>query len=256
MAAKSGKKTAAKKTKKKAVAKKPATKKAASKPAQAKASKKAPSKATKKAKTSKKAEKKSTVKSVLNKVAAVLKPKKEAKKAGKKAETAAATTPEPKVAKKGRKGAAESEGKVAVQEIQAAAAEVVAPEDEEIVLTDAEGRRYCRAAECDQLSLVDGYCRYHYLLFWKKIQNRKKILAGGKLERYIEELTSRYADKFLEMLRKDLRSEKDFLLAIQELELDEDASGSEEQEEEETKTYLEEIRGISSEESSAADDDY
>jgi hypothetical protein len=115
-------------------------------------------------------------------------------------------------------------------------------EDEEVVLTDAEGRRYCRATDCDQIGIVDGYCRFHYLLYWKKIQNRKRILADGKLERYIEELTARYSDKFVELLRKDLRTEKDFLAAIQELELDDSSSSG--GDEDEAKTYIEEISGV------------
>ena len=130
---------------------------------------------------------------------------------------------------------------------------MTAPEEEtveEIVLTDAEGRRYCRVRDCDQLASVDGYCRYHYLLFWKKIQVRKKILTEGKLERYIEDLTGRYPDKFLDMLRKDLRSEKEFLAAIQELELD-DSSSSSAQDEDEAKTYIEEISGVASDGSPA-----
>ena len=114
--------------------------------------------------------------------------------------------------------------------------------DEEVVLTDAEGRRYCRVKDCDQLASVDGYCRYHYLAFWKKIQVRKKILSEGKLERYIEELTARYPDKFLDMLRKDLRSEKEFLAAIQELEIDESAVDNEF--EDEAQTYIDEVRGM------------
>lgn len=125
--------------------------------------------------------------------------------------------------------------------------------DEEIVLTDAEGRRYCRARDCDQIAAVDVYCRYHYLLFWKKIQVRKKILMDGKLERYIEELTSRYPDKFLEMIRRDLRTEKDFLAAIQELEIDESATESEF--EEDTSAFIEEVRGMGDSGGSASDDD-
>ncbi|MGZ3772324.1 MAG: hypothetical protein ACXVCN_01345 [Bdellovibrio sp.] len=125
--------------------------------------------------------------------------------------------------------------------------------DEEIVLTDAEGRRYCRARDCDQIASVDAYCRYHYLLFWKKIQVRKKILADGKLERYVEELTSRYPDKFLEMIRRDLRTEKDFLAAIQELEIDE--SSVENEYEEDTSAYLEEVRGMGENSSTGVEDD-
>ncbi len=111
----------------------------------------------------------------------------------------------------------------------------------EVILTDAEGRRYCRTRDCDQAAMVDGYCRYHYLLYWKNIQVRKKILTEGKLSKYIEDLTSRYPDKYLEILRKDLRSEKDFMAAIQELEIDE-ASVENEFEEE---NYLDEVRGMS-----------
>lgn len=127
-------------------------------------------------------------------------------------------------------------------------------EAEEIVLTDAEGRRYCRVKDCDQLSAVDGYCRFHYLLFWKKIQIRKKILSEGKLERYIEELTARYPDKFLDMLRKDLRSEKEFLSAIQELEIDE--SGVDNEFEDETANYIEEVRGMGEGSSSRDEEDF
>lgn len=125
--------------------------------------------------------------------------------------------------------------------------------DEEIVLTDAEGRRYCRARDCDQIAIVDAYCRFHYLLFWKKIQVRKKILADGKLERYVEELTSRYPDKFLEMIRRDLRTEKDFIGAIQELEIDE--SANENEFEEDTSAFIEEVRGMGENTNTGVEDD-
>ncbi len=122
------------------------------------------------------------------------------------------------------------------------AAEMKNSDDDEIFLTDAEGRRYCRVRDCDQISVVEGYCRYHYLLLWKRIQVRRKILVDGKLERYVEELTARYPDKFLEMIRKDLRNEKDFLAAIAELEIDESAGDGEF--EDETQNFIDEVRGI------------
>lgn len=125
--------------------------------------------------------------------------------------------------------------------------------DEEIYLTDAEGRRYCRARDCDQAAAVDIYCRYHYLLFWKKIQVRKRILVDGKLEKYIEELTGRYPDKFLEMIRRDLRTEKDFLSAIQELEIDE--AGLDSEGEEDTQSFIEEVRGMGEGSSSGVEDE-
>ena len=159
---------------------------------------------------------------------------------------AAKPIPEAKVAKESKVKA--KTPPVEEVEIEAAGEEELV--DEEIVLTDADGRRYCRVKDCDQLAAVDGYCRYHYLALWKKIQVRKKILSEGKLERYIEELTARYPDKFLEMLRKDLRSEKEFLAAIQELEIDENADNSEF--EDEAQNYIDEVRGM---EPTARDDD-
>lgn len=126
-------------------------------------------------------------------------------------------------------------------------------DSEEIVLLDAEGRRYCRARDCDQAAIVESYCRYHYLLFWRKIQNRKKILMDGKLDRYIEELTARYPDKFLEMIRRDLRTEKDFLAAIQEMEIDEGANDNDF--EEDTSAFIEEVRGMGEGTGSGVEDD-
>lgn len=139
------------------------------------------------------------------------------------------------------------------EDADALAAEGPKAPDDEVVLTDAEGRRYCRVRDCDQISVVEGYCRYHYLLLWKKIQIRRKILTDGKLERYVEELTSRYPDKFLEMIKKDLRTEKDFVAAIAELEIDESAVDNEF--EDEAQSYVEEIRGMSETSASLSDDD-
>ncbi len=114
----------------------------------------------------------------------------------------------------------------------------------EVYLTDSEGRRLCRVRDCDQVSNVEGYCRYHYLLLWKKIQIRKSILLDGKLEKYIEDLTSRYPDKFLEMIKKDMKTEKDFHSAIQELEIDESAMGDNDQADDDAQSFADEIRGV------------
>ncbi|MEQ1723203.1 MAG: hypothetical protein ABL930_08490 [Pseudobdellovibrio sp.] len=124
--------------------------------------------------------------------------------------------------------------------------------DEEVYLTDSEGRRLCKVRDCDQVANVDAYCRYHYLLLWKKIQIRKSILIDGKLEKYLEDLTTRYPDKFLEVIKKDLKTEKDFLSVIQEMELDENAL-NEVENEDEVQSFADEIRGIG--EAPSMDDD-
>lgn len=116
--------------------------------------------------------------------------------------------------------------------------------EKDIVLTDAEGRILCRVRECDQPAVVEAYCRYHYLLFWKKIQIRKKILSEGKLEKYIEELTARYPNKYLDLIKKDLSTEAGFLQAIQELEIDESNGEDDARDYDEERSFIEEVRGV------------
>lgn len=228
------KKPVKKKSAPKKPVKKPVAKAAAKKPAKKVAAKPAAKKATKPAAKAAAKGKGST------------KPVKPAKAAAPAKASAPAKVAKPVPDKAAEKLAKkEKAAKAKALEVVETVIEEVAPEAEaveEVYLTDAEGRRFCRVRDCDQLAVVEAYCRYHYLLHWKKIQTRKKILTEGKLERYIEELTARYPDKFLEMLRKDLRSEKEFLGAIQELEIDE--SAIENEMEDEAQTYIDEVRGM------------
>lgn len=241
---------AAKKAEKSKKAAAPAKGKVAAKPAAKPGKAAAPAKAAKSDKKGKDLKKAAPATKGTAKAAPEAKPAKGAKAAEtapkkdkaqeKAAQKAAAETTE---AVKGAKGRKKAEEAPAAQE----------PE-EEVVLLDAEGRRYCRVKDCDQAAMVEGYCRYHYLLFWKNIQIRKKILTEGKLERYIEELTARYPDKYLEMLKKDLRSEKEFMAAIQELEIDEAAVDNEF--EDEAQSYLDEVRGMGSEPANDREEDF
>ncbi len=236
-----------KKTTQKALAAKPAKKASAVKKKSAPApKKKAPvAKAGKKAAPPKKTTAKAAAPTTAKKAAAkTAKPAAPAasKAKGEKAAAKIAKPVAPAVEKKAKAPKVEKE----IEPTNPEPVEAAAPqeeEDTEVYLTDADGRRYCRVRDCDQSSAVDGYCRFHYLLLWKKIQVRKKILTEGKLEKYIEDLTARYPDKYLEMLKKDLRNEKDFLGAIQELEIDE--SAGENEFEEEAQNYLDEVRGMS-----------
>ncbi len=96
---------------------------------------------------------------------------------------------------------------------------------EEVVLTDAEGNVLCKVRDCDEIATTEGYCRYHYLMHWKMIQRRREILKSGKLQEYIDNLTSYLPDKYIKLMRKDLSNEKDFMMAIQQLNIDNIYSG-------------------------------
>lgn len=79
----------------------------------------------------------------------------------------------------------------------------------------------CREIACEGLSTTDGYCRLHYIKNWKKIQRKRVVLKEGKLSIFIEELFSKYPDKFLDAIRGDLLSDKAFAKVVRDLDLDE-----------------------------------
>ncbi len=160
-------------------------------------------KTTTKKKVAKKTTKKVAKKTTTKKVAKAATPAKKA--VAKKAATNKTSAASPAKEKKAVSAKPQETVKIA-QELSSAVKEKAS----KIILTDAEGRTLCRYTNCDQASTVEGYCRYHYLLHWKMIQLRKKILSEGKLEKYVQELTARYPDKFIDILLKDLATDKDF----------------------------------------------
>jgi hypothetical protein len=86
---------------------------------------------------------------------------------------------------------------------------------------NSEAETVCREVACEGLSTTAGYCRLHYIKNWKKIKRKELILKEGKLNQYIEELVAKYPDKYIEAIRQDLASDKDFAKVIYDLDLDE-----------------------------------
>ena len=66
---------------------------------------------------------------------------------------------------------------------------------------------------------------------------------------------ARYPDKFVDVVKKDLKTEKDFLSVIQELEIDESAL-NESESDDEVQSFSDEIRGIGDAPSMDDDGDY
>ena len=81
--------------------------------------------------------------------------------------------------------------------------------------------RMCRETGCENQATTKGYCRLDYIKNWKKIKRKEMILKEGKLNQYIEELVSKYPDKYIEVIRQDLSTEVNFNKVIHDLELDE-----------------------------------
>ncbi|MCM0605631.1 MAG: hypothetical protein KA715_06030 [Xanthomonadaceae bacterium] len=79
----------------------------------------------------------------------------------------------------------------------------------------------CREMTCDLSPTSAGYCRAHYIKNWKKIKRKEAVLKDGKLNQYVEELISKYPEKYIEAIRFDLANDKEFMKVIRDLELDE-----------------------------------
>lgn len=82
------------------------------------------------------------------------------------------------------------------------------------------GEAICREVGCEHLATTAGYCRLCYIKNWRKIKRKELILREGKLNQYIEELVAKYPDKYIEAIRNDLASDKEFNKVIHELELE------------------------------------
>lgn len=176
----------------------------------------------------------------LAKVEKVTKPTKVAKGAAKASVTKAATTKtatkavvsasaESKVAagKKGKAGKGEKEvvalvqGKAAKIPKKLAADKPKEKSAAAIRAAEAAGEKLCREAGCENIATTKGYCRLDYIKNWKKIKRKEMILKEGKLNQYIEELVSKYPDKYIDIIRQDLSTEVNFTKIIHDLELDE-----------------------------------
>jgi len=81
--------------------------------------------------------------------------------------------------------------------------------------------KMCRETGCENLASTKGYCRLDYIKNWKKIKRKEMILKEGKLNQYIEELVSKYPEKYIDVIRQDLQTEVNFNKVIHDLELDE-----------------------------------
>ncbi len=79
----------------------------------------------------------------------------------------------------------------------------------------------CREVACDSSNTTAGFCRLHYIKNWKKIKRKETILKEGRLVEYIEELVRKYPEKYIEAIRADLSSDKEFSKVVHDLELDE-----------------------------------
>jgi hypothetical protein len=161
-----------------------------------------------------------------------------AKKAAPLAEKVALKGKKPELKEKTKAPVATTQAKPAGKKAKEVVVEVLAPKV--VPLLTKEGKKKAKAAEalkkkcrepgCEHDHTIGGFCRLHYIKNWKKIKRKEAILASGQLNNYVEELVSKYPDRYLDVIRQDLASEKDWSKVVVDLELDsadEDGNGEE-----------------------------
>lgn len=66
--------------------------------------------------------------------------------------------------------------------------------------------KICKEAECQNAATTEGYCRLHYLRNWKRIKDESRRKAARRLNKYIEHVVRSHPDRYVEIIKKDLRS--------------------------------------------------
>jgi hypothetical protein len=69
----------------------------------------------------------------------------------------------------------------------------------------------CKQSGCHDISTTTGFCRFHYLASWRKLKTKEARKKGIELESYLEELTRRFPEEFLQKLKLEVEemSEKE-----------------------------------------------
>lgn len=68
--------------------------------------------------------------------------------------------------------------------------------------------RICKEAGCNNAQTTKGYCRLHYLKNWKHIKAEKQREAARRLNKYIEAIVEKHPDKYVEVLKKEIKSRR------------------------------------------------
>lgn len=66
--------------------------------------------------------------------------------------------------------------------------------------------KLCKEQGCNNAQTTQGYCRFHYLKNYKRIKSEKERKAAERLNKYIEAIVAKYPDRYMDVLKKEIRS--------------------------------------------------
>lgn len=95
-------------------------------------------------------------------------------------------------------------------------------------------------SECKAEAKSHGYCRLHYIKNWKLIKLNSQIKAERKLNHYIDRLSRKYPQDYIEKLKEGLEDEGKFKETVDALEMEDEQN--EETESEFLEKFLRDIK--------------
>ena len=75
----------------------------------------------------------------------------------------------------------------------------------EVYIHDVKIKR-CIEAGCKNVQTSKDYCRLHYLKNWKRIREITQKKAADRLNKYVEGICKKYPDKYIDMIRREIRN--------------------------------------------------
>lgn len=68
--------------------------------------------------------------------------------------------------------------------------------------------RICTEPGCNNAQTTRGFCRLHYLKNWKTIKKEKQKAAAGRLNKFIEDIVAKHPDRYIEIIKKEIKSKQ------------------------------------------------
>lgn len=67
--------------------------------------------------------------------------------------------------------------------------------------------KICKGRDCKNAATAKSYCRLHYLRNWKGIKELERARAAKKLNAYITSVCKKHPDRYMEVIKEDLKSQ-------------------------------------------------
>ncbi|MBI4236919.1 MAG: hypothetical protein HY696_00700 [Deltaproteobacteria bacterium] len=66
--------------------------------------------------------------------------------------------------------------------------------------------RLCKQEGCKNAQTTAGYCRLHYLRNWKQLKTQQQKTSAERLNKYVERMTKKFPDRYVEEIKRDLKT--------------------------------------------------